>query len=144
MSGPPPGPGAYGQQPGGTGPPPGGDLSNVRPQADNDKIVGALCYVILILAPILVLVTDMKQSRFARVHAYQGIVFGGVAIAFYIVYGIFWTILTALLWFLACILWVGFFIPFIAGLYFAYLVYTKEQVVLPFLTDATKAVFKDL
>lgn len=116
----------------------------MRPQADNDKIIGALCYIFLILVPIIVLVTDMKDSRFAKVHAYQGLVFGAAAIGFYIVYGIFWTILTAILWFLACILWVGFFVPLLAGLYFAYLVYSKDQVVLPFLTDATKAVFKDL
>lgn len=116
----------------------------MRPQTDNDKIVGALCYVILILAPILVLVTDMKESRFARVHAYQGIVFGGVCIAFYIVAGICWTIATSIFFLLACIVGFLWLIPLAVGLYFAYLVYTKDAVELPFLTDATKAVFKDL
>jgi hypothetical protein len=94
--------------------------------------------------PIIILVTDMKDSRFAKVHAYQGIVWGAVGIAFYILYGIIWIILSAVIPFIGCILWVGYFLPFALSLYFAYLVFSKGAVVLPGLTDATKAVFKDL
>jgi uncharacterized membrane protein len=144
MSGPPPGPGGYGQQPGGMGAPPGGDLRSVRPQADNDKLLGALCYIFLFLVPIIILATDMKNSRFAKVHAYQGIVFGAVCVAFYIVAGICWTIATSIFFLLACIVGFLWLIPLAVGLYFAFLVYTKDAVVLPGVTDATKAIFKDL
>lgn len=95
--------------------------------------------------PIIILVTDMKNSRFAKAHAYQGLVFGAAGVAFIILYGICSTILVAVtvgvLW---CVLWVGYLLPFALGIYFAYLVYSKEQVVLPQLTDITKQLFKDI
>ena len=86
----------------------------------------------------------MKDSRFAKVHAYQGLVFGAVGVVFYIIYGILWVVMTSILWFLACILWVGYFVPLLLGLYIAYKVYSQGAVEFPGLTDATKAVFKDL
>jgi uncharacterized membrane protein len=145
---PPPGPGAGGPPPGPGGP--GGDLRGVRPQADNDKLIGALCYIFWFLVPIIILVTDMKNSRFAKVHAYQGLVFGGAGLA----YGILFCVCLSVIGFalgggfiaaaVQCVLWVFALVPAILGIYFAYLVYTKEQVVLPYVTDVTRSVFKDL
>lgn len=132
------------EQPGIGSTQPQGDLAAVQPQADNDKLLGALCYIFWFLVPIIILVTDMKNSRFAKAHAYQGIVFAVAGIAFYMVYGVFWIIMTAILWFFACILWVGYFVPFLAALYIAYKVFTQGQVVIPYLTDLTKSVFKDI
>lgn len=133
------------EQPGIGGSQPQGDLAAVQPQADNDKLLGALCYIFWILVPAIILLTDMKNSRFARVHAYQALVFAGVGIAFYIVYSIFTTVMVAitfgLIW---CILWVGYFVPFLAAVYIAYKVFTQGQVVIPYLTDLTKSVFKDI
>jgi uncharacterized membrane protein len=120
------------------------DLAAVTPQTDNDKLLGALCYIFWFLVPIIILVTDMKDSRFAKAHAYQGLVFGAIGIGFYIVYGIFWTIMTAILWVLSCVLWVGFFVPFVLGLYFAYKTFSQGQIVFPYLTDLTRNLFKDL
>jgi uncharacterized membrane protein len=131
----------------GMGPPGDGshaDLAGVLPQSDNDKLLGALCYIFWILVPIIILVTDMKDSRFAKGHAYQGLVFAALGIAFYIVYSIFVTIVSAVIWVLGCILWVGYFLPFLLALYFAYRVFTQGQLVFPYLTDLTRSVFKDL
>lgn len=162
MSGAPQGPGGPppgGQQPGGPppgghqqgGPPPGGggDLRGVRPEQENDKLIGALCYVFWFLVPIIILVTDMKNSRFAKVHAYQGIVFGAAGLAFFLIFCVLLNIMGLAIggfiaWMLQCVLWIIAILPGLVGLYFAYLVFTKEQVELPFLTDATKSVFKDL
>jgi hypothetical protein len=103
-----------------------------------------------LLVPIIVLLTDLKNSRFNKIHAYQGLVFGGVGIG----YGILFCICLSLIGFVLgggfiaaavqCILWVFALVPFAVGVYFAYLVYTREQVVLPYITDLTKSVFKDL
>jgi uncharacterized membrane protein len=123
---------------------PHGDLAGVQPQTDNDKLISALCYIFWFLVPIIILVTDMKNSRFAKAHAYQGLVFGAIGVAFYFVYGFFWIVMTSILWFFACILWVGYFIPFVLALYVAYRVFTQGQVVFPYLTDLTKSVFKDI
>lgn len=132
------------QRPGMGSASPGGDLSAVHPETENDKLLGALCYIFWFLVPIIVLVTDMKNSRFAKAHAYQGLVFAAVGIGFYIVYGIFSTVATAVVGFLACILWVGYFLPFVLALYVAYKVFTQGQVQLPYLTDLTRQLFKDL
>lgn len=92
----------------------------------------------------------MKNSRFAKIHAYQGLVFGGAAVGYFILYCVCQFVVGMALGgglFAAavqCVLWVFVFVPTAIGLYFAYLVYTKEQVVLPFLTDATRGAFKDL
>ncbi len=123
---------------------PGGGLSGVHPESDNDKILGALCYIFWILMPIIILVTEMKNSRFAKAHAYQGLVLAGVGIAFYIVYGIFMIIVGAIAWFLSCILWVGYFVPFVVSLYIAYKTFTQGQVEFPYLSDLTRQLFKDL
>jgi uncharacterized membrane protein len=154
QGGPPPGPPPGGPPPGGMppgGPPPGGgDLHNVRPQQDNDKLIGALCYIFWFLVPIIILVTDMKNSRFAKVHAYQGLVFGGAGVAYAILFCVCLSVVGFALGggFIAaavqCILWVFAIVPAAIGIYFAFLVFTKEQVVLPYLTDLTKSVFKDL
>lgn len=123
---------------------PQGDLSAVQPTTDNDKLLSALCYIFWFLVPIIILVTDMKDSRFAKAHAYQGLVFGALGIAFYIVYGFFWVVMTAILWFFACVLWVGYFVPFVLAVYIAYRVFTQGQLVFPYLTDLTKSLFKDM
>jgi uncharacterized membrane protein len=120
------------------------DLAAVQPQADNDKLLGALSYIFWFLVPIIILVTDMKNSRFAKAHAYQGIVFAVVGIAFYIVYSIVYFIMTAIFWPLACVLWVGWFIPFVLAIYIAYKVFSGGQLVFPYLTDLTRQLFKDL
>lgn len=86
----------------------------------------------------------MKDRRFTKIHAYQGLVFGAVAVAFYILVGICWTVASSIFFLLACIVGFLWLIPLAVGIYFAYLVYVKEQVELPLITDATKSVFKDL
>jgi uncharacterized membrane protein len=92
----------------------------------------------------------MKNSRFAKIHAYQGLVFGGVAVGYFLLFCICVTVVGFALGgglvasAVQCILWVFALVPAAIGLYFAYLVYTKEQVVLPYLTDATRGAFKDL
>ncbi len=157
MSGAPQGPGGPppgGPPPGGPppgegrpqGPPPGagGDLSGVRPENENDKLIAALCYIFLFLVPIIVLVTDMKDRRFTKIHAYQGLVFGAAAVALYIIVGICWTVASAVFFLLACVVGFLWLIPLAVGIYFAFLVYTKDAVELPLITDLTKSVFKDL
>lgn len=117
---------------------------DVRPDTENDKLISALAYVIIPLVSIIILVSDMKRSRFNRIHAYQGLVFFGVAVLYYIVYGIFFTIVTGVIGLLACVLWVGYFIPVAVAIYLAFRVFTKGQVEFPYLTQATSSVFKDM
>lgn len=121
-----------------------GSLTGVVPEAENDKLISALGYIFSPIVPVIVLLTNLKGSRFNRVHAYQGLVFFGAEVAFYILYGCVSFILTSITGFLACVLWVGYFVPFAVALYLAYRTYSAGQVEFPYLTQATMSVFKDV
>ncbi|MGA7669644.1 MAG: hypothetical protein WBW04_04440 [Nitrolancea sp.] len=121
-----------------------GIYAGVQPQSENDKLISAIGYIFLLIVPIIVLVTTMKVSRFNKIHAYQGLVFFGVAVAYYILYTCAYVAITSVVGLLACVLWIGYFVPFVAGLYLAFRVYTAKQVEFPLLTQAAAAVFKDM
>jgi uncharacterized membrane protein len=119
-------------------------LSAVQPQTENDKLISALAYIFWFIVAIVILVTDMKNSRFNKIHAYQSLVFAGAGLVFYIIWSIITGIIGSVFWPLACVLWVGYFLPFALALYFAFKVFTAGQVVFPTLTDFTAQIFKDL
>ncbi len=121
-----------------------GQYSGVQPQSDNDKLISAISYVFAPIVPIIILVTTLKESRFNRIHAYQGLVFFGAAFAYYILYTCASLIATSAVGALVCITWIGYFVPFALALYLAYRVYTATQVEFPYLTQATASVFKDM
>jgi uncharacterized membrane protein len=121
-----------------------GIFSGVQPQSENDKLISAISYVFTPIVPIIILVTTLKDSRFNRIHAYQGLVFFGGAFAWYVLYSCAYFAVTSVVGLLACVLWVGFFLPFVLALYAAYRVYTANQVEFPYLTQATASVFKDI
>lgn len=130
-----------GPQPGSTGPQ--GSFAGVRPATENDKLVSALGYIFWLIVPIIVLLTDMKNSAFNRVHAFQGLVFGGVGIAFYIIlYTCVTTAITAAVPPLGCVLWIGYFLPLVMGLYYAYKTYSAGQVEFPYLSQVTRSLFR--
>jgi uncharacterized membrane protein len=121
-----------------------GVFAGVTPQSENDKLISAIGYVFTPLVPIIVLLTTLKDSRFNRIHAYQGLVFFGAAFAWYLLYSCAYFIMTSAAGLLACIMWVGFVVPFAVSLYLAFRVFTAGQVEFPYLTQATASVFKDI
>ncbi len=121
-----------------------GVFAGVHPQSENDKLISAIGYVFTPIVPIIVLLTTLKDSRFNRIHANQGLVYFGVAFAWYLLYSCAYFVMTSVAGLLACVLWVGFFVPFAGSLYLAYRTYTGGQVEFPYLTQATASVFKDM
>ena len=121
-----------------------GVYAGVQPQSENDKLISAIGYIFTPIVPIIVLLTTLKDSRFNRIHANQGLVFFGAAFAWYLLYSCVYFVMTSVAGLLACILWVGYFVPFVASLYMAYRTYTASQIEFPFLTQATASVFKDM
>ncbi len=121
-----------------------GIYAGIQPTSDNDKLISAIGYVFTPIVPIIVLVSTLKDSRFNRIHAYQGLVYFGVAFAYYILYTCVNIAATSVVGFLVCITWIGYFVPFAGSLYLAYRVYTAQQVEFPYLTQATASVFKDM
>lgn len=121
-----------------------GIYAGIRPETENDKLISAISYIFTPIVPIIILLTTLKNSRFNKVHAYQGLVYFGVAFAYYILYGCVWFVMTSIAGVLACVLWVGYFVPFVLALFIGYRVYTAGQVEFPYLTQATASVFKDM
>ena len=121
-----------------------GVYAGIRPQSENDKLISAIGYIFTPIVPIIVLLTTLKDSRFNRVHANQGLVYFGAAFAWYLLYFCAYVVMTSVAGFLACVLWVGFFVPLAGSLYMAYRTYTAAQVEFPYLTQATASVFKDM
>jgi uncharacterized membrane protein len=121
-----------------------GIYAGIRPEAENDKLISAISYIFTPIVPIIILLTTLKNSRFNKVHAYQGLVFFGAAFAYYIVYGCAFFIVTQVASLLGCILWVGYLVPFVLALYMGFRVYTNSQVEFPYLTQATASLFKDM
>ncbi len=58
--------------------PSGGGMSShdLRPQEDNDKIMAALCYFLIVIMSVVILATDMKNKPFLKYHAYQSLTLG--------------------------------------------------------------------
>jgi len=117
-------------------------FAGVQPANENDKLVSALGYLFLFIVPIIVFVTDMKQSAFNRIHAFQGLVFGGAVFLFFILYTCVTTVMTAAVPPLGCILWVGYLVPLVLGLYLAYKTYTGGQVEFGYLSQLTRSLFR--
>jgi uncharacterized membrane protein len=117
-------------------------FTGVRPANDTDKLVSALGYVFWFIVPIIVLVTEMKESTFNRIHAFQGLVFGGAGFLFFILYTCVTTAISAVVPPLACVLWIGYLLPLALGLYVAYKTYSTGQVEFVYLSQLTRALFR--
>ena len=117
-------------------------FDRLRPSTENDRLVAALGYVFWIVVPLIVLLTDLRRSSFAHVHALQGLVFGGASIVFLLLYSCLTFALTAIVPPLGCVLWIGFLLPLGLGLYVAYRVVTASQVAFPVLSDVTRSLFR--
>jgi uncharacterized membrane protein len=113
-------------------------FDRLRPSTENDR----LGYVFWIVVPLIVLLTDLRRSSFAYVHALQGLVFGGASIVFLLLYSCLTFALTAIVPPLGCVLWIGFLLPLGLGLYVAYRVVTASQVAFPVLSDVTRSLFR--
>lgn len=105
--------------------------------SSESRLIAALCYVFLIVVPVLVLVSELRGKRFLRYHGYQGLVVGVVLLFLYLLLipGATWILLHIPLigWAFACLA------PFIyvAGLglqlYWAYLAYQGQLFSIPIL-----------
>jgi len=90
-------------------------FDRLRPSTENDRLVAALGYVFWIVVPLIVLLTDLRRSSFAYVHALQGLVLGGASIVFLLLYSCLTFALTAIVPPLGCVLWIGFLPPSDSG-----------------------------
>ena len=102
---------------------------------DNDRLMAALAYVIQLVVPLIILLTEGgKKSQFQRYHAIQSLGLSAVAVVYEIVATIVSCGLTALLPVLGCVTWVLFLLPVVPFLYYAYQAYQGQYFEIPVLT----------
>src|SRR5215218_5502115 len=113
--------------------PPGSGMSaqDLQPQEDNDKIMAALSYILIVIMSVIILATDMKNKPFLKYHAYQSLTLG---IGLFIVYIILSITVVGLC--VAPLL-------FLVQLWYGYQAYTKGVFTIPVVTDLTARLFKD-
>jgi uncharacterized membrane protein len=113
--------------------PAGGGMSSqdLQPQDDNDKIMAALSYVLIVIMSVVILATDMKNKPFLKYHAYQSLTLG---IALFVLYVILSITVVGLC--VAPLL-------FLVQLWYGYQAYTKGVFTIPVVTDLTGKLFKD-
>ncbi len=85
-----------------------------------------------VVSLVLLIAEGNKNRPFQRYHAVTSILFWGAAIVYEILAGIVFTILTVIsLGCLGLFLWVIFFLPHLAALYYALQAYSGKQVEIP-------------
>ncbi len=103
----------------------------------NDRLWGALSYLLTPIVPVIVLVMeDVKNRTFPRYHAIQGLGFAALILIYEIVAGIVFTICSAVtLGLAACVLWILFFLPIIPAIIYTVQAYQGQYIVIPWLTN---------
>jgi uncharacterized membrane protein len=108
---------------------------------DQDKLMAALAYIIAVIVPLIILLTDYKNRAFQRYHAIQSL---GLSAAFFVA-GIVLCILQVILQFIpvlgliiGCLMLFVYLVPLALMLYYAYRAYKGEMFVIPVVTDFMK------
>lgn len=105
--------------------------------SDDSKLIGALCYIIGILVPLFVLLTDKKSDKFLVFHAWQSLLLS-------VVFIVLWGGLTAVTFvasftgigaLIACLFAPLGLVMLLAVLVLAYKAYQGEKYKIPVLGD---------
>ena len=115
----------------------------ILPGSDHERIVAALCYLVWFAVPVGLLLTH-GDSRFARRHAWQGIIFGLAGSAYLVVFLVVWIGMFSIAPILACLAIFGGMVPFVIGLYYAARIYTRSQSHFLVLSDLTRALIRNI
>ena len=99
--------------------------------SSEEKLWGALTYIIGIIMPLLVLLTDKKESRFLRFHSYQSLFLSAAMVVFYIGLAIVNVIVGFIAGLLALLLLPLYFLPALALLFMAWQAYQGKPYRLP-------------
>jgi len=109
---------------------------------DDDRLMAGLAWLSMaiiqlpVVSLVLLLAQGNKDRPFQRYHAVTSILFWGAALVYEILAAIAYTILTVVtLGCLGLILWVIFFLPHLAALYYAYQAYNGKEIEIPVISD---------
>jgi uncharacterized membrane protein len=115
--------------------------------SNESRLLAALCYLFLVVGPVLILLTDLRRQHFLRYHAYQGL---AVGIALLVMYLLVLPLGAWILLNVPCIGWTfACLAPFLylAGLglqlYWAYLAYQGQTFSIPILGNIVIASMRE-
>ncbi|MEW6748803.1 MAG: DUF4870 domain-containing protein [Candidatus Micrarchaeota archaeon] len=103
--------------------------------SSEDKLWGALAYLIGLIVPVFVLLTDKKQVRFLRFHSYQSLFLSVAMVVFYIALAIVNLVLGLIAGLLALLLLPLYFLPPLAILFMVWQAFQGKPYKLPLLGD---------
>ena len=122
-------------------------INSDRAYSSESRLIAALCYVFLIVVPVLVLLTDLRRRRFLRYHAYQGLAAGVVFLALYllVIPGATWLLVNipCVGWAFACLAPFLYLGGLALQLYWAYLAYQGHVFSIPILGDLASSSMQD-
>jgi uncharacterized membrane protein len=108
---------------------------------DQDKLMAALAYVIGIIVPLIILLTESKNRAFQRYHAIQSL---GLSAAIFVA-GIVLCIVMFVIQLIpvlgqiiSCLMFFVYLAPLAIMVYYAYKAYQGEYFVIPVVTDFLK------
>jgi len=109
------------------------------PADDNDRLMGALAYVVPLVLPAVILASETGKLRpFQRYHAIQSLALSVVSIIWTLLVFIVSLIVAGVCAPLGCVLWILYFGPLVAMVWCAYQAYNGEWVEIPGLTQFLK------
>ncbi len=94
------------------------------------RLWGALCYIIAVILPLIVLLTE-KKDVFVAFHAYQSLMLCGASIAYFILLGVLSFILAFISPLLSIMLLPLYFVPLLLHLLLAWKAYGGKRYKLP-------------
>lgn len=105
--------------------------------SDNDRLMAALSYVIALIVPVIILLSESKDRPYQRYHAIQSLGLTAVIVVYYVLVTAINCIVAAIpvLNALACILWILYVLPVVPVLYYAYQSYQGQMFEIPWLTQ---------
>ena len=108
---------------------------------DQDKLMGALAYIIGLIVPLIILLTESKNRAYQRYHAIQSLGLSAaifVASILFCIVGVVIQIIPVLGQIIGCLMTFVYLIPLVVMVYYAYKAYQGEYFVIPMLTDFLK------
>jgi uncharacterized membrane protein len=108
---------------------------------DQDKLMGALAYIIGLIVPLIILLTESKNRAYQRYHAIQSLGLSAaifVASILFCIVGVVIQIIPFLGQIIGCLMTFVYLVPLVVMVYYAYKAYQGEYFVIPMLTDFLK------
>ena len=108
---------------------------------DQDKLMAALAYIIGLIVPLIILLTDAKNLAYQRYHAIQSL---GLSAAVFVAFIVLCIVVTVLQFIpvqgqvIGCLMIFVYLIPLALMVYYAYKAYQGEYFVIPVVTDFMK------